>query len=95
MPYLRIIIYHSLLFSDPHFFLIGLLFLFFLLFQNSENKNLKKGKYVTTMIDTKWSMVPLVLEMAEYMAEESQHSLWSFVDSISELNPVLSDLGML
>jgi len=39
-------------------------------------------------------MVPLVLEMAEYMAEESQHSLWSFVDSISELSPALSELGM-
>lgn len=61
--------------------------------QKSENKNTKKGKYVTTMIDTKWSMVPLVLEMAEYMAEENQHSLWSFVDSISQLNPVLSSLG--
>lgn len=47
------------------------------------------------MIDTKWSLVPLVLEMAEYMAEESQHNLWSFVDSISELNPALNVLGML
>lgn len=46
------------------------------------------------MIDTKWSMVPLVLEMAEYMAEESHHSLWSFVDSISELSPALTELGM-
>lgn len=45
------------------------------------------------MIDTKWSQVPIVLEMAEYMAEESQHTLWSFVDSISELNPPLSKLG--
>lgn len=55
---------------------------------------MKKGKYVTTMIDTKWSMVPLVLEMAEYMAEESNHNLWSFVDSISEMNPALSELGI-
>lgn len=46
------------------------------------------------MIDTKWSLVPLVLEMAEFMAEESQHSLWSFVDAISDLNPALSELGM-
>lgn len=60
----------------------------------SDNKSSKKGKYVTTMIDTKWSMVPLVLEMAEYMAEESQYSLWSFVDSISELSPALSERGM-
>lgn len=80
--------------SDASLLLIGF-FVFFLLFvPNSENKNLKKGKYVTTMIDTKWSLVPLVLEMAEYMAEESQHSLWSFVDSISDLNPALSDLGL-
>lgn len=46
------------------------------------------------MIDTKWNMVPLVLEMAEYMAEESPHSLWSFVDSISQLNPAISELGI-
>lgn len=39
-------------------------------------------------------MVPLVLEMAEYMAEENQDSFWTFIDDISELNPVLSDLGM-
>lgn len=63
--------------------------------QKSENKNVKKGKYVTTMIDTKWSMVPLVLEMAEYMAEESNHNLWSFIDSISEMNPALNELGMI
>lgn len=76
------------------FVAISLIFLFLLFTHESENKNLKKGKYVTTMIDTKWSLVPLVLEMAEYMAEESQHSLWSFVDSLSELNPSLSELGM-
>ncbi|XP_050434765.1 UDP-glucose:glycoprotein glucosyltransferase [Adelges cooleyi] len=52
----------------------------------------KKGKTVTTMIDTKWSLTPLVLEMAEYMAEDSQHSLWSFVDNISDLHPVLKEL---
>jgi len=66
----------------------------FLFTRESENKNSKKGKYVTTMIDTKWSMVPLVLEMAEYMAEENPHSLWLFVDSISQLNPALSELGI-
>lgn len=76
------------------YLIIGLIFFVLLFTHESENKNLKKGKYVTTMIDTKWSLVPLVLEMAEYMAEESQHSLWSFVDSISELNPALSKLGM-
>lgn len=62
--------------------------------QKTENNNVKKGKYVTTMIDTKWSMVPLVLEIAEYMAEESNHNLWSFIDSISEISPALNELGM-
>lgn len=71
-----------------------MVFAILLFTKESENKNLKKGKYVTTMIDTKWNVVPLVLEMAEYMAEESQHTLWSFVDSISELNPALSEFGM-
>jgi len=70
-----------------------LIFVFFIFTGQSVNKNSKKGKYVTTMIDTKWSMVPLVLEMAEYMAEENSYSLWSFVDSISQLNPALSELG--
>lgn len=46
------------------------------------------------MIDTKWSKVPLVLEMAEYMAETNPYSLWLFVDSISQLNPALSELGI-
>ncbi|VVC24565.1 Nucleotide-diphospho-sugar transferases,Glycosyl transferase, family 8,UDP-glucose:Glycoprotein [Cinara cedri] len=73
-------------------FYLVMFFFIFLIIQISENKNVKKGKYVTTMIDTKWSMVPLVLEMAEYMAEESRHNLWSFVDSISEMNPTLSKL---
>lgn len=85
--------------SSSFYFLIGV-FVLFLIIQNPESKTVskgtaKKGKYVTTMIDTKWSLVPFVLEMAEYMAEESQHNLWSFVDSISELNPALNVLGML
>lgn len=80
--------------SSPYYLFFGLILCIALFGQKSENANSKKGKYVTTMIDTKWSLVPLVLEMAEYMAEESQHSLWSFVDSVSELNPTLSELGM-
>ncbi|XP_001944699.1 UDP-glucose:glycoprotein glucosyltransferase [Acyrthosiphon pisum] len=78
--------------SSIFYFIVGLFCVFFLFTHESENKNSKKGKYVTTMIDTKWSMVPLVLEMAEYMAEENPYSLWLFVDSISQLNPALSEL---
>lgn len=71
--------------------IVGLIFFIVLSLQS---KDVKKGKHVTTMIDTKWSLVPLVLEMAEFMAEESQHSLWSFVDAITDLNPALNELGM-
>lgn len=85
--------------SDYSLFYILLLLFFILIMKHPENNNAKnisakKGKYVTTMIDTKWNLVPLVLEMSEFMAEESQHTLWSFVDSISEFNPALSNLGM-
>jgi len=75
-------------------YLVGLICIFILFTHESRTISSKKGKYVTTMIDTKWNMVPLVLEMAEYMAEENPYSLWSFVDSISHLNPALSELGI-
>ncbi|XP_050543404.1 UDP-glucose:glycoprotein glucosyltransferase [Daktulosphaira vitifoliae] len=66
--------------------------LFLYLFVIESKISTKNGKSVTTMIDAKWSLAPLVLEMAEYMAEDSQQSLWSFVDKISDLNPVLNEL---
>jgi len=53
----------------------------------------RKSKTVTTLIDAKWYQTPLVLEIAEFLAEENVNSFWAFVDEISSLQPPLSTLG--
>lgn len=52
----------------------------------------QKAKTVTTLIDAKWEVTPLVLEVAEYIADESKDDFWGYVNSISKLNPQLIDL---
>lgn len=51
-----------------------------------------KAKTVTTLIDAKWEATPIVLEVAEYIAEESKDDFWSYLDDISKLKPHLIDL---
>lgn len=53
----------------------------------------KKQKSVTTVIDAKWETTPLVLEMAEFLADENEFSFWEFVDQLSDLTPALSESG--
>lgn len=53
----------------------------------------RKSKAVTTLIDAKWYQAPLVLEIAEFLADENINSFWAFVDEISSLLPPLSTLG--
>ncbi|CAH1102652.1 unnamed protein product [Psylliodes chrysocephalus] len=59
---------------------------------NVEGKS-KKSKSVTTLLEAKWHVTPLVLEAAEYLAEENIDFYWSFIDSISSLNPPLASSG--
>lgn len=51
-----------------------------------------KAKSVTTLLDAKWEVTPLVLEVSEYIAEESIDDFWNFVDEISSLKPHLVEL---
>ncbi|KAF5304487.1 hypothetical protein FQA39_LY09683 [Lamprigera yunnana] len=51
-----------------------------------------KFKSVTTLLDAKWKVTPLVLEVAEYLADEDNDFYWSFIDSICNLNPPLNEL---
>ncbi|XP_067014377.2 UDP-glucose:glycoprotein glucosyltransferase isoform X2 [Anabrus simplex] len=51
----------------------------------------QKSKAVTTLIDAKWEVTPVVLEVAEYLADENPNYLWEFVDSVSQLSPPLVD----
>lgn len=61
---------------------------------NAEGKT-KKSKSVTTLLEAKWLATPLVLEVAEYLADENVDFYWSFLDSISSLNPPLQSIGLL
>lgn len=55
----------------------------------------KKSKSVTTLLEAKWLATPLVLEIAEYLADENVNHYWSFIDSISSLSPPLKSIGKL
>lgn len=61
---------------------------------NVEAKS-KKSKSVTTLLEAKWEVTPLVLEVAEYLADENVDFYWSFIDSISSLSPPLVEIGIL
>lgn len=53
----------------------------------------KNSKSVTTLLEAKWLDTPLVLEIAEYLADESVDYYWNFIDSISSLNPPFKSIG--
>lgn len=57
------------------------------------NCKTKKVKSVTTLLDAQWQVTPLVLEVAEYLADENPDFYWNFIDSICNLNPPLHKLG--
>lgn len=44
----------------------------------------QKSKIVTTVLNTKWSHTPLVLEAAEFLAEENGEYFWDFLDFLSD-----------
>lgn len=56
------------------------------------NSDKQKAKVVTTLIDAKWEATPIVLEIAEYIGDESIDDYWSFIDDISNLKPDLVEL---
>lgn len=72
-------------------FLILLVVFTFTCYSNAASK--QKAKSVTTFIEAKWEVTPVVLEVAEFLADENSNYLWEFVDSISALNPPLVDLA--
>lgn len=54
----------------------------------------KKSKSVTTLLEAKWERTPLVLEVAEYLAEENPQYFWDYVDSVSAMEPSLNTIGI-
>lgn len=63
------------------------------IFVDSSEAKIKKGKSVTTVLDAKWEQSPLVLEISEYLAEESPELFWQFVDNLAAMDTPLIDLG--
>jgi UDP-glucose:glycoprotein glucosyltransferase len=61
---------------------LGLMLAVCVLGQNG-NSN-KKSKIFTTVLNTKWSNTPLVLEAAEYLAEENSEYFWDFLDYLAD-----------
>lgn len=52
-----------------------------------------KSKSVTTLLDAKWNATPIVLEVAEYLAEENADSFWNFVNAICNLKEPIAGIG--
>lgn len=62
------------------------------LFSNVDARN-KKSKSVTTLLDAKWEVTPLVLEIAEYLADENVNYFWSYLDAITSLKKPPVEIG--
>lgn len=81
-------------FRMKNYYTIGLSILFCIcLICDCETRSNKKTKSVTTLLEAKWEVTPLVLEVAEYLADENVDFYWNFIDSISSLNPSLVEIG--
>lgn len=69
------------------------IFLVITLIVTSVSTAKQKAKTVTTLIEAKWEVTPVVLEIAEYIGDESINDYWSFIDDISNLKPDLIELS--
>jgi len=47
----------------------------------------KKPRAVTTLINARWNVSPLVFEVAEFLADEQADYLWAFVEAINNIEP--------
>lgn len=60
----------------------------------STDARAKKTKSVTTLLDAKWEVTPLILEVAEYLADENVNFFWTYIDQISALKSPPVDISM-
>lgn len=51
-----------------------------------------KSHPITTLINAKWSVTPIQLEIAEYFSDISNQKFWIFVDELSNLQVTLDEL---
>ena len=53
-----------------------------LLSQRINGENIQ-GKSVVSRLNARWPAAPLLLEMSEFMADESPATFWTFVQKVS------------
>lgn len=51
-----------------------------------------KSHPITTLINAKWSVTPIQLEIAEYISDDSNQRFWTYVDELAGLKVSLNDL---
>ena len=50
---------------------------------SNANTDRRINKYVTTLINAKWSETPIVLEVAEYLSDENLNYFWRYAEAVS------------
>ena len=51
-----------------------------------------KSHPITTLINAKWSVTPIQLEIAEYLSDSSNQKFWIFIDELTNLKVSLDEL---
>lgn len=51
-----------------------------------------KSHPITTLINAKWSVTPIQLEIAEYLSDSSNQKFWLFIDDLANLKVTLDEL---
>lgn len=51
-----------------------------------------KSHPITTLINAKWSITPIQLEIAEYLSDTSNQKYWTFIDELANLKVSLYEL---
>jgi hypothetical protein len=100
--YLKLVCTSILLFTNYNFMLYSsstkmkflvLALVLHVLYGAAGGASKQKAKSVTTLIEAKWEVTPLVLEIAEYLRDENEDFLWEFIDAVSALHPPLAGRG--
>lgn len=52
-----------------------------------------KSYPITTLLNAKWSITPVCLEIAEYLYDESPNLYWDYVEKLNDLKTPLYEIS--
>lgn len=52
-----------------------------------------KSHPITTLLNAKWSVTPVCLEVAEYLFDENPTLFWDYVEALNQLETPLNKIG--